>query len=209
MFCFTLVIGEAPQKGLRISMEEERPVPVLTLGGPTGITIPVEENWFKAMVDLDRRLLEIPELRSRTFGLPLLLNTDFEGDTAENTVLISRPGYEKDNRALVRLVPPEGEKVTYSGSYRIEQMDSRGRVVTRFPKLEDVVGIEVIATHESEALVILHPGAAFRAVRRGKTHAYRLLPRPRIIEIQPTPGKSRGRHQGQPSETPEQLTREG
>lgn len=195
MHCYTLRIGGVPERGIQLSMTPGHPVPVVVVGPQeNGAVVPVDKAWFDHWSNLQQMALQLPECKGRTLGLPKLAHCELEGETLQNYKLVSRPGDEEDRRVLVRLMPPEGEKVRYTGSYKIESLNEQtNRVVRSYPRLDDVVGIEHIAGYdESEALIIMYPGAAFRVTRpRGSKpdfHMYKLTSsgsKPRIIDLTP------------------------
>jgi hypothetical protein len=208
MRCFTLHVGEEVTQGIRIKVAEgtDTTCPGILVGGNKGPFLPVEQAWFDRMVERDQRALELPEL----IVPPLtIMHADFyeEGhgvtqptgkvEELSKCSLVSRPGGEKDRRALVYLAQTPGIRASYTGCYKIESAVRRKdseyiKVVRNYPNLEDVIGVEMIAEANGEALFIMHPGAAFR-IAMPKNHdpsfiMYRLTPtgaRPNLIRLEP------------------------
>lgn len=197
MYCFTLNVGGDLSRGIRIEMDGRTPCPGVYIGGEKdGVALPVAEEWFHQMVELDRLALELPELKDcDSLKLPLIMNAGLEEKEIEEGAsackLVSRPGNEPDKRALVRVIPPDEVRIRHSGCYKMETFDGR-RVTRGFPKLRDVPGIELLAEVGGEAIFIMGPGAAFRiGMPRGaspKFHMFRLTStgaKPRLIDITP------------------------
>jgi hypothetical protein len=178
MRCYTLVIGGVPEEGIRLSMDPGDSVPGVVVGPREhGLVVPVDSAWFKTIVDLQQNALQLQECHGKSLGLPLITHCELEGENLEDDgdrkafVLHSRSGRDKDRRVLIHLLPPEGERVRYTGCHKIESYDKDTQKVTRqYPKLDDVVGIELIAGTHGEALIIMHPGASFRVTRSKSSH---------------------------------------
>ena len=167
MYCYTLALGKEPSRGIHIQMDGRTPVPGVYIGNDKeGVTLPVSQKWFELMTELDHQVLDLPEMRGRSFGLPTVLNADIEEIEEGDDImlqLVSRSGKEIDQRVLVHVIPPEGARVTYSGNYKVESLKDR-RVVRAYPRLDDVPGIEVLTQCGSELVLVMQPNAVFRAV---------------------------------------------
>jgi len=202
MYCFTLKIGEAPVRGIRIGMDSRMSVPGILVGSDKdGIQIPCEVAWFNKMVELDHQTLELPELKGSQLPLPIIMNADLrevetgqkddEGHPLVECQMVGRPGSETDRRALVHVIPPDGARARFSGCYKIESMVD-AKVSRGYPGLEHVPGVSVVAHINGEALLVLHPNAAFRATLPRSTQPnlfmYRLTStgsKTRLIDLTP------------------------
>lgn len=170
MHCFTLTIGTAiPGEGIRLRACGRGAC--VMVGGEHGARIPIQDSWFETIVGLDNRALPLPECAG--MPLPFIGNVDIEGGNLNiegdsHPILVARPKTEKDKRVLVHLISITGEAFNYTGVQRMETFNGKeGKVVNDLPKLEDVTGIEVVAEHRSDRLIVMHPGAAFRIWRPG------------------------------------------
>lgn len=197
MRCYTLYIGGVPEPGIRIT-DQHPEVPAVVVGPNKGTTIPIDPEWFDKINDLQAKVRSLPNWRRGPLSLPLLRSCDLLGGELigeERTPykLVSRSCDDKDGRILVHLKPQGSGSVSYTGRYRVEYVDPNSQfVTTRFPRIDDVVGIEVIAINRGEALLIMHPGSSFRVTHPcwgggPGVHMYRLTTpqhgRPSIVDI--------------------------
>lgn len=189
MHCYTLPLGGAPTRGIALAMEPSDEVPGVVIGqrdAKDGAFIPIEAPWFERIKDLHRQASSLQEIRGKTLTLPLMTHCELEGVGPSDFRLLSRPSREQDNRVLVKIVPPEGAKVRYTGCYRQETMSEQDKVVRSYPAIDKLVGVEHIAGRRGEILLVMYPASAIRAeVGGGVAYVYRLAGKkfePRIID---------------------------
>jgi hypothetical protein len=173
-------------------MVEKHKVPAVVVGGQEkGDAIPIDQAWFDRIIELQKAARELPQLKGRALSLPVLMHCELEGIEPSKYELFERPGNEPDRRALVHLIPPEGAKVAYSGSYKIEKEDGN-KIVAKYPRIDEVVGVEFIAGRpRGEILIIMHPGSSVRVVQTvlNDAHVFRYKlsgwGEPKIIDTSP------------------------
>lgn len=196
MHCYTLPLGGTPTRGIALAMEPSDEVPGVVIGqrdAKDGAFIPIEAPWFERIKDLHRQASSLQEIRGKTLTLPLMTHCELiggeveeEGGKRKPLQLVSRPSREQDNRVLVKIVPPEGVKVRYTGCYRQETMSEQDKVVRSYPAIDKLVGVEHIAGRRGEILLVMYPASAIRAeVGGGVAYVYRLAGKkfePRIID---------------------------
>lgn len=199
MYCYTLTVGDQPvvEDKIRISMREGLVTPVVYLGEETDgdekteVFIPIAQEWFNKMIELDQLELQNPHYQNLPALPPLsILHADL-GDTKDNEGhLVSRPCNERDRRVLLLVQPPpDDDHVRYTGSYKKETFVD-GRVRQSFPRMDEVTGIDLLGEVAGKMLIIMHPGARFRVGRRKSHptgwHMYQLSTsgsRPRLQEF--------------------------
>ena len=198
MYCYTLVIGGVPERGIQLSMIPGAGLPGVVIGtGEDRVAIPVTQALFDSIVDVQQSALQLRECQGKELSLPWMSNCDVEGGSLDSSgkrkefVLVERAGNEQDKRALVHLVPAEDERVRYCGCHQIETInEATHKVIRKWPKLEDIVGIEYLGGCHGEHLIIMYPGASFRAQRTGFQKSIRQTymlsssnsSRPRVID---------------------------
>lgn len=233
MRCYTLVVGSVSgvdtttgestgvvsKEKIPVHMVPEQQVPCVVLGSvEDGKVIPMDEVWFNRLVELQQQVLQLPDhelekvnwINHSELSLPELLRCEVTDINEQKTAFkLVMPVEERDYRALVHIIPPPGEKVTYTSLYKIEELDNHSNgVVRRHLKLEEgVVGVELLAEHRGEALIIMHPGAGIKAHRahglkpREYSYLLRLYPHQRghkreyegVIDLDQTPRKNRNK----------------
>ena len=212
MQCFTVTVGEGVTRGIRLEIAKSGEASRSGINiGTHGLFLPVAQDWFDSMVDLDQKALAFPGLVVQ----PLTIThaafheegigvTDPSGKVEDlpRCSLVSRPDNELDRRALVYLTHAARDRVSYTGCYMSERLAKKQgsdhiKVVRDYPPLEEVIGIEFIAGAGGDAMFIMHPGSAFRVeLPRGNNPSfvmYRLTStgaRPNLIMLEP-----RGRSQ--------------
>lgn len=202
MHCYTFTIGGVPDpqrdRGIALSMTPGHSVPVVVVGPKeNGTIVPMDQSWYEGYEDWKRSTTHLHQDRGITLVPPTLLHCDVLGEKPQDYRL-TKAGDGEDQKILIHLLP-HSERIKYTGCYKIENHDEQtGKVRAAYPRIDDVVGIEHIASHGGEVLIIMYPGSGFRVTpgREGGPGflMYRLSSsgkHPRLIDVTPAPARRR------------------